>query len=144
MAANAEIHVHVDGVAASMAAVIAVCGDRVFMYDYAQLMIHDPFFADEPSNLTPKQKKSLARCKATLQKILSRRGKDEGMIAKLMTAETWFSAEEALANGLIDEIINSSKKKTSRGCPRRISPREYQTSTREFIKNKRKKWTKSL
>lgn len=140
MAANAEIHVHVDGVAASMAAVIAVCGDRVFMYDYAQLMIHDPFFADEPSNLTPKQKKSLARCKATLQKILSRRGKDEGMIAKLMTAETWFSAEEALANGLIDEIINSSKKENFKG----MSPSDIATRISNEYKRIHQKQEKKM
>lgn len=133
MAANTEIHVYVDGIAASMAAVIAECGDKVYMYDYAQLMIHDPFFAGEPEKLTPRQKKSLARCKETLQKILSRRGKDETKISNLMTAETWFNATEALENGLIDEIITSSRKENFKGLsPAEIAGRvlnEYKTKT---------------
>ena len=40
------VHVYVDGIMASMGAVIAVCADRVIMQDFAKLMIHDPFFSD--------------------------------------------------------------------------------------------------
>lgn len=109
LAMDTPIHVHVDGVAASMAAVIAVCGDKLYMYDYAKLMIHDPYYAglDE---LTPKQEKQLSKTKATLQMILSRRGKDEAEVDRLMSEETWFSAKEAKAAGLCDVIVTSKQK----------------------------------
>ncbi len=106
---NTPIHVHVDGVAASMAAVIAVCGDKLYMYDFARLMIHDPYFvgADE---LSPKMEKQLIRTKEALTRILSRRGKDTAEVERLMSEETWFSAKEAKAAGLCDVIVASRQK----------------------------------
>lgn len=109
LAMNTPINVHVDGIAASMAAVIAVCGDKVYMNDFARLMIHDPYFAD-PGSLSPKQEKQLARTKETLTRILSRRGKDEDEVARLMSEETWFSAAEAKEAGLCDVIVASRQK----------------------------------
>ncbi len=103
------IHVHVDGVAASMAAVIAVCGDKLYMYDFARLMIHDPYFAGA-DELSPKMEKQLARTKETLTRILSRRGKDAAEVERLMSEETWFSAKEAKEAGLCDVIVGSRQK----------------------------------
>ena len=37
---TATIHIYIDGVAASMASVIALAGSKIFMSRYAQLMIH--------------------------------------------------------------------------------------------------------
>lgn len=107
---NTPVWVHVDGIAASMAAVIAVAADRVCMMDFAKMMIHDPYFsgANEKS-MSAKQKKALARLTDMLRQVLVRRGKDEAAMAKLMQEETWFSAEEAKAAGLCDEITGSAK-----------------------------------
>jgi len=106
---KAAVNIYVDGIAASMAAVIAVCGDKVYMMDYAKLMIHDPFIIGT-KELSEKDKKGLDRITETLRTILSRRGKKEAEIASLMAKETWFSAEEAKAEGLVDEIISSKRK----------------------------------
>lgn len=109
---RAFVVVHVDGIAASMAAVIAVCGDRVEMMDFGKLMIHDPFFdPGGDKNLSNKQRKTLSSLTDTLRTILSRRGCDKKKISKLMTEETWFSAEEAKTENLIDEVISSRRKK---------------------------------
>jgi ATP-dependent Clp endopeptidase proteolytic subunit ClpP len=108
---KAAIHVHVDGIASSMAAVIAVCGDKVSMMDYSKLMVHDPFFSGtDSSKLSPKQKKSLDSITDTLRTILSRRGKSKEEIARLMGEETWFTADEAKSAGLIDEVVSSKHK----------------------------------
>ncbi len=105
---KAHINVFVVGVAASMAAVIAVCGDKVHMYDYAKMMIHDPYFSGmDSSKLTPKEKKSLDSITDSLRVILSRRGKDKDQIAKLMKDETWFSAEEAKTAKLCDDVVST-------------------------------------
>ena len=51
------INVYIVGIAASMAAVIAICGKTVYMYDYSRLMIHDPYFSGaETDKLTDKEK----------------------------------------------------------------------------------------
>lgn len=108
---QAFVHVHVDGVAASMAAVIAVCGDRISMQDYSKLMIHDPFFSGaDKTMMSDKATKALGSITDTLQTILSRRGCKKDKIASLMAAETWFTADEALAEGLIDEVVSSQRK----------------------------------
>lgn len=105
---NTPICVHIDGIAASMAAVIAVSADRVCMMDFAKMMIHDPyFFGKNEKSISAKEKKALARLTDMLRQVLVRRGKDEASMAKLMQEETWFSAEEALAAGLCDEITGS-------------------------------------
>lgn len=43
---NTPVCVHIDGIAASMAAVVAVAADRVCMMDFAKMMIHDPYFPE--------------------------------------------------------------------------------------------------
>lgn len=108
---NTPVYTHVDGVVASMGALIAVKGDRVYMMDFAKLMIHDAFFSGvEESELTPKQRKMLSKIIDMTREVLTVRGMDEERIAKLMKAETWFSAEEAKEAGLCDEIVASSRK----------------------------------
>lgn len=101
---------HVDGIAGSMGAVIAVACDQVVMMDYARLMIHDPFHRGvDPDKLTLKQKKALSNCTEMLQMILSRRGKSIEDIANLTKTDSWFSATEAKAAGLCDKIVPSTK-----------------------------------
>ena len=109
---KAFVVVHVDGIAASMSAVIAVCGDHIQMMDFAKLMIHDPYFEKGGSeDLSGKDRKALDSVTSTLRTILSRRGCAEKHIAKLMTDETWFTADEALKENLIDEVVSSKRKK---------------------------------
>lgn len=116
---KARINVYVDGIAASMAAVIAVCGDTVYMMDFAKLMIHDPFIPGDQA-LSEKDKKGLQKITDILRTILSRRGNKEIDIAALMQKETWFSAQEALTEGLIDEIVSSKRKDLSGKSPEDI------------------------
>lgn len=107
---NTPVCVHIDGIAASMAAVIAVAADKVCMMDYAKMMIHDPYFMDTDSQtLSAKQRKMLARLTDMLRQVLVRRGMDEATMSKLMREETWFSAEEAKSAGLCDEITSSAR-----------------------------------
>lgn len=107
---KAFIHVHVDGLAASMAAVIAIAADRISMQDYGKIMIHNPYPSDKDAKMNDKLRKALASLTDTLQTILSRRGCDKEKISSLMSAETWFTADEAKEAGLIDEIVVSRRK----------------------------------
>ena len=100
MSMDTPVHVYVDGVVASMGAVITVAADRVVMMDFSQLMIHDPYFIDTlPIDISPKQQKMLSMVLDMLEQALMRRGMDRAEIATLSTWATWFSAAEAKAHG---------------------------------------------
>lgn len=105
------VNVYVVGIAASMAAVIAVCGNNVYMYDYARLMIHDPYLIGKDTDkLNDKEKNSISHIRGSLRTILARRGKNTDEIGMLMNNETWFTSEEAKEAGLIDGIIPTTRK----------------------------------
>lgn len=141
---KAQVNCFIDGIAASMAAPIAVSGDRVFMNDYAQLMIHDVAYADEDGNivknLSPKEKKSLASLKKILVNLLSRRGSDADKISKLMKEETWFDAEAAKAEGLVDEIVVTTRK----GQLQNLQPRQLVAQLMDEFENLNKNEMKQV
>lgn len=135
LSAKAYIHVFVNGIAASMAAVIAVAGDKVTMQDYAKMMIHDPFFSGQGNDkLSAKDKKALDSITDTLQTLLSRRGCSKEKIAALMKDETWFTAEEAKLAGLADEVMTTKRKEelSNLSVPELMNRimNEYQTNTK--------------
>lgn len=110
---KAKVIVTVVGVAASMAAVIAVCGSEVYMNDYSKIMIHNPYFENMPTEdavkMDPKKREALRNIAESLVTILSRRGKSEKEIRELMDKETWFSADEALKAGFIDGVSSTKR-----------------------------------
>ena len=111
LSAKAFVHAHINGIAASMAAVIAISADKVTMQDYAKLMIHDPFFVGKGSEkMNDRQRKCLSSVTDTLRTILSRRGCQKEKVAQLMRDETWFTAEEAKRAGLADEVVSTPRK----------------------------------
>jgi ATP-dependent protease ClpP protease subunit len=103
---NKNVDTYIDGIAASMAGVIAVCGKRVFMNDFARIMVHNPSLANKKS-ASDKEKNALSHIGDMLASILSRRGCEKAKINNWMVAETWFTASDAVANNLADEIVNT-------------------------------------
>lgn len=103
----------IDGVAASMAAVIPVACDKVIMNDYARMMIHSPYMVDDKMKavkMSEKEKKAAMAMKGILTSLLSKRGKSEEEISKLLNDETWYTAEEAMAAGFVHEIAVTGRK----------------------------------
>lgn len=102
---NGTVHTYIDGIAASMASVIALAGKRVFMSSNAMLMIHNPSMGLR-TKLSASEKKVLEKIKGTL--INAYKGKT-GItfenINIMMNDETWFTADEAKESKFIDEII---------------------------------------
>lgn len=103
---KAKKHIFVDGMAASMASVILMEGDRRYCAKNGTIMIHDPLGICI-GNLSQMQKYA-----ATLEQIkeqilddyAERSNLERDEISKLMTDETHMNAEEALEWGFIDEI----------------------------------------
>jgi len=110
--AKAYTTVHIDGIAASMAGVIPMAADRVLMNDFARIMIHSPYFSAKKdyTKLSNKEKKSVDAAKGILASLLTRRGMDSETVTRYIDEETWFTSDEALSAGIVDEIINTGKK----------------------------------
>ena len=103
---EAFVEVHIDGLAASAATIIACAGDKVCMPNNAIYMIHNPWTitAGDERELM-KTADVMAKWKATIvDTYVKKTGLDEETLSKLMDDESWFSAEEALAYNFIDEI----------------------------------------
>jgi ATP-dependent Clp endopeptidase proteolytic subunit ClpP len=101
----------VDGIAASMASVIAMAGNPVKIASNGFLMIHNPWSqAAGGSEEMRKQADVLDKLKDSLVKIYAdKSGMSEEDISAAMDAETWFSAQEAVDFGLADEVFEGMK-----------------------------------
>lgn len=102
----------VDGLAASIASVIALGADKVVMAPKAKMMIHDGWTAaaGNASDFT----KLVALLDDTSNNIASvyndKAGGGVEFWRDRMRSETWYSADEALAAGLIDEVEGKARK----------------------------------
>ena len=108
---KARIVMHVDGLAASAASFLAMAGDEIVMAPGAMMMIHKAWTvamgnANDLSNTAD----LLDKIDGTLAATYSQRtGKDVEAIGAMMAAETWFTAEEAVASGFADSIAKDVK-----------------------------------
>lgn len=106
----ARIITRIDGVAASAASFIAMAGDEIQTSKYAEMMIHEARGAvrgtaddfKEMRDLLIRHNESIASVYA------DRAGGDVKDWLKAMKAETWYTAEEMVAAGLADTIIEAA------------------------------------
>lgn len=108
---KADITIYVDGIAASMASVIALCGKPVQMSRYARLMLHSVQGScygnkDEMKNCI----REIEALEDTLCEMYATRmgkAKDEIRAMYFDGRDHWLRADEALALGLIDGIYDA-------------------------------------
>ena len=108
---RARVDVTVDGVAASIASVIAMAGDSVTLGRGTRLMIHNP------SGLVIGQARDMREIANLLDELAkdiagfyaARAGKDVAHWLALMDVETWYSAQEAVDAGLADGVLGADK-----------------------------------
>lgn len=108
----AVITTRVDGMAASIASVIAQAGDHRVMVAASQMMIHNAWGMtvgdradhEDMAGILQQQDEVIAGVYA------SRSGKDADHFRALMDAETWFTASTAVAEGLADEVYEPPSK----------------------------------
>lgn len=108
---QADIRIYVDGIAASMASVIALCGKPVEMSKYARLMLHSV------SGGCYGNKQDLQRCmeeieslEGSLSEIYAERlgmSKEEVKQTYFDGEDHWLTAKEALDLGFIDDIYDA-------------------------------------
>lgn len=107
----AKVHVKIDGVAASMASLIALAGDDIEMSENAFYMIHKPWSIVIGSADDMRSEAGLLdKIESTAVGVYAKRsGMTDEEIRGLLAAETWYTAEEAMDAGFIDKVAGSSR-----------------------------------
>ena len=102
---QAPVTTRVVGIAASIASIIALAGDSIEMAEASLFMIHDPSgMVAGTSDDMRKMANALDQHAEILAGIYTKRtGKTSAQIRAAMTAETWFTAQEAIQFGLADK-----------------------------------------
>lgn len=108
----AKVIAHIDGYAASAATEVAVAADEVIMAPGAMYMIHNAW------TIAMGNKSDFLDASALLEKVdgtlaeayAARTGADLKQIKDWMDAETWFTAQEAVAAGFADSVAEAKPK----------------------------------
>ena len=105
-----NVTVDVDGWAASAASVIAMAGDTINMASNSFLLIHPPWTISGGN--AADFRRTAEQLEAVESKLVDtysgRRGINRELVAEWVTAETMFSADEAVDVGLADSITTES------------------------------------
>ena len=107
---DAYITVHIDGLAASMASVIAMAGNKIIMPATSFMMIHKPWGgqvgdADDLRAYADLLDKVESTLSAT---YMEKTGLSAEEVAALLKKETWFNGTEAVEAGFADELSTQS------------------------------------
>lgn len=106
---NATLTAYLMGTCASAATMIASTADRVVMSKTCVYMIHKPSFNYTGGNAEDLRKSAdlLDLNEGIMLDVYAgKTGMDKKKLAKLLRAETWMAAEEALEMGFVDEIVD--------------------------------------
>ena len=107
---GAAVTTHVVGVAASAASFLMFAGDTRKISAQAFVMVHD---IQSLAYGTPGEMQdavdAMNKIKASLVGMYAQyTGKDQATVEAWMAKDTWFTAEEALAAGLVTEVVDSA------------------------------------
>ena len=105
---SAKVTVTVGGVAASAASLIAMAGDTIIMPNNTMMMIHNPWtWAAGNADELREQADILDKIGSSLFKTYqSRTGMDEAALKAMLATDTWLTADECLAYGFCDQVID--------------------------------------
>lgn len=108
---KARVIVYVDGLAASIASVIAMAGDVVRMPRNAMMMIHNPWtFTWGNAEQLRKVADDLDVIRESIVAAYEdKSGLTRDELIPMLDAETWLTADEAVSKGFADEIEEAKK-----------------------------------
>lgn len=129
---EAKTTVYIEGIAASIATIIALGADEVVMAENSLFMIHNAWGG------AMGEAKDMRKTAETLEKITSeltdiyvkKTGLSYDAVAQMMDEETWLNAEEAYKLRFIDTISDSIK------VAAKYDVSKFKNITQEEIKNK--------
>lgn len=102
----ASVDVYIDGLAASMASVIAMAGDTIYMPENAMMMVHKPWgIQGGDADDMRRYAELLDKVEDTLvMAYANKTGKSADDIKALLKEETWMNGREAVAAGFADQL----------------------------------------
>lgn len=108
---EAKKTVHVDGLAASSASIVAMAGDRIVVPKSGTIMIHQAWAVGMGNKWSMRAlADELDRLDGQLAQIYAdRTGNSKDVITAWMESERWMSGDEALADGFCDEVDESKQ-----------------------------------
>ena len=108
----AKVNVYVDSCACSIASVIAMAVDKIYMPKNTFMMIHNCWtYAEGNSKELRKQADDLDKIMtASIESYLSKIKITKEELIKLLDEETWLTAEECVQLGFADEVIELNNK----------------------------------
>jgi ATP-dependent Clp protease, protease subunit len=118
------VTVTITGIAASAASVMCMGADKIRAYANTMIMVHNAqTFAYGDAKKLRKSADNVEKVSQAVLKSYTNRV-DEEKMKNLLDEETYLTAEEALALGLIDEIID--------GDPEEVESELYENKAKEF------------
>lgn len=106
-----NVTIHIDGIAASAASVIAMAGTKVLMSPVSMLMIHNPMtvaFGDKEQ-----MKQAIAMLDEVKESIMNayeiKTGLPRQKLSTMMDSETWMNVHKAMELGFADGILKRSE-----------------------------------
>lgn len=108
---SARVEVYIDGMAASMASVVAMAGDVIYMPANSMMMIHKPWGGQVGDADDMREYADLLdKVEGTLVQAYARKsGKSVDEIAALLKVTTWMDGNEAVAAGFADQVLEPIK-----------------------------------
>lgn len=108
---KATVHIYVDGIAASIASIISMAGDKIYMGEGSQMMIHKPLTMtwgnrDEHE----KNIQILDGIENQMIGIYARKtGQKREEISNMLTGDYWMNPEKAVSLGFATDILEESE-----------------------------------
>lgn len=108
---KARVEVTIDGLAASIASVVAMAGDTITMAENAMMMIHNPYaLAVGDSDDLRQTAEALDKMRDSLAvSYAARSGNTITQIREWMDAETWMTAQEAKSRGFATHVTPAKR-----------------------------------
>lgn len=106
---DGDVTVKVDGIAASIASLISMAGDKIIMLPGSMMMVHYPWTiaagnADDMAQVVEMLEKT---GESMVPIYAARTGQSEDKINELLKAETWMTAQDAVDLGFADEAVEA-------------------------------------
>ncbi|WP_346207621.1 head maturation protease, ClpP-related [Caldifermentibacillus hisashii] len=130
---KAKVVIHIDGVAASAASLIAMAGDDIISGTGAMIMVHEAW-TYAYGNKTDIQKvlnSLIGIDKSIVDIYMTRFTGNRSEMETFVRNETWFTSDEALEFGLVDKVTNDTQDDDE------TDPDDFKNSVLERIRAKK-------
>ena len=108
---KASVTVYIDGLAASIASVIAMAGDKIIMPANSMMMVHNVWscVCGDHRDMRKTADDIEMMTKSIITTYVARTGQNKTQITELLNSETWLDADQAKELGFCDEVDESSQ-----------------------------------